>query len=246
MYFVKNLQDFRVYKRRKIFFDFEKTKDKSKGTLVVSLSRDLKDSVRIQGCGAFYPQYLRSFFVPKKTLSKTLYRKRTGFLPQSDHYKATQEAGGKFANYKVMVKDYSGKNLLYDLSLELNHFYDAYGKASPTVMLSAFRNFLQEVCASDVFAQYPDRYLFVPFDKIDQIDREMNDKRSESFPALVALMYKLKLVGPDFLKGYWIIFFDHSTKSYFKFQMGSLADSKSFVAYKTACKKLCLTDSWVK
>lgn len=115
MVILNNLKDFYLYNNKPIAGIDPNHKNHKKGTAILSLSTDIKDTINFyENC--LYRANYKGFYVPAKFI--TLKLKKTNRLNQKEIYADVKQQAPGITRFKKTIDLYKDDNVIYDLSYE--------------------------------------------------------------------------------------------------------------------------------
>lgn len=151
MYFLNDLDDYKLYKNRKILGIDKNTKDYKKGNCILYLGNDLKSLLENN---ILYTPYYKAYFVPFKFTTYKL--KKVKKLDQKVIYNNIKGIGNLNV-FKKSITMYKGFNLIYDLNYEINECLNEYSVKGQTFI----KNFINMLSSKTNVSGYKDSIIAI-------------------------------------------------------------------------------------
>ena len=171
MFTLDKLKNLFIYKNKII----RPAKDNNtNGTIIFNLNFEVDSLKYIMEYPLFKKNYFRSYYIPRKSNSSTLLAKRKEILPQVDIYKELKDKKYQFLNvFRIQPENYKGRNLIYDLSLELDLFFKLYEKKSFVEKSKLIIKVIQELLSLESFKEYNEKIVFIKINNTKDILKDM-------------------------------------------------------------------------
>jgi len=230
MFLLNKLKDLFIYKNKPIKLDKHEVKGMFYGTLIYNLSLNKDGMDCILNNKLIKSNFIKGYYVPKITNSKTLSSKKRVILPQLEIYKKFKEKETPISFFKIKLSDYALRNTVYDLQPELDEFFKVYDSKSFQMKSELLVSFMNDVFSLEDSNEFQDKIVFIKVNNTSDILQQMLAKEIEDITVFISRMIKTKVLNSSHFQGLTFLFYNNSTNAFIKAKFNTLVeDFKTFI-----------------